>query len=479
MQELKNTPQNKNSFEVFDKDVDILKLSDEGIERATIACLMIDPSKMMECSTSLTPDDFINVNNKYLYDIMLALYKKNGAGKCSFDLASIMSIAESKGIKETFIQKSGGEEYIEFLNNVKNSMVDINRFTHYVARLTELNTKRKILSSLNSFKQDVVNSDKTADELAVMQRNAIDQILISSTSKEFEVGNIGDGATLFVEEAFKAKKSLIGISTGYKELDAKIEGLRKGTLTIVQAPRKTGKTSFLMNIGINTGIKKTIPTLMISTEMSDEEIRWRIIASLSGVAQNKIIKGALDDNERQKVRQAAQQLEKANFHHITMRGFTLDKLIGIVRKFTSNVVGFDYAGNVRECLIIFDYIKLPQAEIKSAKDLKEHKLLGSLADGLKILAGDLQIPIFSACQTNRAGDIASSYEMTWFCDTLMELTKKSDKEMEKDSLNNMFLGNQKLKITANRGAEEDHCGINLNYDGPTLTYSEITNHGFK
>lgn len=449
------------------------KLSDEGIERAILACLMIEPTKMVDCSTKLTIEDLVNQNNKYLYEIMLAVYKKHGAGKYSFDLASLISIAESNGAKDKFLEKSGGEEYIEYLTIVKNSMVDVNKFDSYLERILELSIKRKILKNVDEFKNEVLNSNLSPDELATKERNSLDVILLESDSNEFKVENLATNAESLVKEAMLQKKELIGIPTGFPNLDKKIEGLRKGTLTIIAAPKKTGKSAFLMNIGINVGIKRRIPTLMISTEMSDAEIMWRTISNLSSVPQNNIIKGLVSDKDKQKIDNAILEFKQGQFYHITLRGFTLEKIMGVVRKFISNHVGYLPNGEARDCLVLFDYIKMPQAELKSAKDLKEHKVLGMLSDGLKILAGEQMIPLVTACQTNRAGDVANSYELTWFCDTYMELTKKTQKEMDNNAMASMYTGNQRLKITANRGAEEDHKGLDFDYHGELLQYIDI------
>ena len=120
---------------------------------------------------------------------------------------------------------------------------------------------------------------------------------------------------------------------------------------------------------------------------------------------------------------------------------------------------------------------MPQAGTGSTKEEKEYKILGQFADALKILAGDLDIPVLTACQTNRAGEVANSYELTWFCNTFMELTAKSDKELQNDLEAGVYLGNQRLKIVDNRGGAEDHDGINLDYNGAVLKYNEVANAG--
>ena len=116
---------------------------------------------------------------------------------------------------------------------------------------------------------------------------------------------------------------------------------------------------------------------------------------------------------------------------------------------------------------------MPTAGSSSKKEEKEYKILGQIADSLKQLAGDLEIPILTACQTNRSGDVANSYELTWFCDTFMELKNRPESELITEEASGNYGGNQKLKIVANRGGEENHTGIIFDYCRPVLSYIEI------
>lgn len=449
-------------------------LVDEGIERAVLGCLIKQPALMTECVSRLKDTDFVNENNKYLYSIMTAIYNKTGGHNVSFDTSTLLSLARQKGVEEDFIRKSGGSEYIEFLNIVKDSMISIDKFKFYLETLSNYSIRRKLYENVELFKQEIQNSDTNPEELIIKQQNKVNDILLNSANNNRVIHNISVNLDKFIEDSFKVKKNLIGISTGFKEFDRYIEGLRRKALTVICAPRKTGKTAFLGNIGINVGIRQGIPTLMISTEMGDDEIICRILSNLSGVQYNKILKGQLDDKERVFFKQASEKLRNGKFYHITMRDFTLEKIVACVRKFVYNTVGFNEDGTVKDCLVIFDYIKLPQ-EGGNGKERKEYRELSQLEDGLKILAGDMDIPFLTACQTNRAGEVANSFELTWFCDTWAELTKKTQKELDKDQAENVYLGNQRLKITAQRAGEENHTGINFDYNGPTLSYIEIAN----
>lgn len=446
-------------------------------ERAILACLMKEPVKMIDCSTKLTPEDFAGPNNRYLYRIMSHIFAKSGGKKCDFDITSLIERAKELGKEEQFLEASGGRDQLEFLKTIKDSdgFVSLENFDGYVDTIYSLSVKRKLLDNAEAFKEKIFSTEVTPEELMVQEQKELDNILISKGADTEKISNVAGLADDYLYNGLWVKKrDIVGIKTGFSQLDRTIEGLKRKNLVIVCAPKKTGKSAFLMNIGLNVGVRQNIPTLMVSTEMPDEEILTRCLSNLSGIREQDVIKGSFNNQDEQaKVIKAQAALEAGSFYHLFMPGFTLEKVIAVCRKFVNNTVGFNDDGTVKDCLFMFDYIKMPQVGLSAKREEKEYKVLGQMADALKILSGQLDIPILTACQTNRGGDVANSFELTWFCNTFMILQNKTDREMQKEEGEGGYMGNQKLRITDNRGGEENHKGINIEYNKPLLKMTEV------
>ncbi len=453
---------------------DNIALSNDAAERAILTSLIKVPGLMVDCSLRVNPEDFTNEHNRYLYKLMLHIFtSKNGKKDYTFDLSSLHILAKERGAEQLFLERSGGKDYIEFLTITKDSWVDISNFENYIATVHNLAVKRKLVQNLEAFQNKILNTEADPEELMIQEQNSLNEILVTMGNNSTELINLGSLSSMFIENALKTKKEIIGIRSGFQKLDRTIEGIQSSRLYVVAAPRKTGKTAFLLNVGINVGVRDRIPTLMISTEMNDDQIMSRILSSLSGINEKDVLKGNINEKEKERLYLAQEKFNAGKFYHIYMPGFTVEKIIASVRRFVHEAVGFDSNGKPKECLVLFDYLKLPQAGIQS-KDQKEYKVLGLICDSLKMLAGNMDIPILTACQTNRAGDTANSYEITWFCDTYMELTKRPQKEIERNMQNNVNYGNQVLKIKASRNGEEsDDDGIGFQYDGNTITYTEV------
>jgi replicative DNA helicase len=418
----------------------------------------------------LEVDSFFNDNNKYLYAIMVGIFKKKVGSSFTFDISFLQSMARERGVEDNFIARSGGKSYLEFLTLTKDSLVDCSSFGNYVDRIISLHTKRKLLISLNDASNKVLSSKDSPDELMVSAQEGINTLL--NSSKKVDYVNIGSLASSYIETSLKEKKTVLGIPTMFKTLDSVLHGLKRKSLTIIMAPRKTGKSTFLMNVALNVSVCQGLPVLMVSTETPDEEMLSRVMSNLSDVDEYKIASGNLSSAELNSVRSAEVKIKSSNFYNIYIPVFSIEKVVSIIRKFVDKVVGYDQNGKVKDCLIVFDYIKMPQSDLGKSAEMKEYKVLGLITDCLKGLAGELDVPVFAACQTNRGGDVASSYEITWFCNTFMELKKKSESEIEKEKEMGNYSGNQRLKITANRGGAE--CGgIDFEFYGNILKYQEI------
>jgi replicative DNA helicase len=75
-----------------------------------------------------------------------------------------------------------------------------------------------------------------------------------------------------IEYRYNHKNEMIGVPTGFYDLDNLTAGLQKSDLVILAARPSMGKTAFCLNMAQNIGIKKKIPVAIFSLEMSKEQL---------------------------------------------------------------------------------------------------------------------------------------------------------------------------------------------------------------
>ena len=107
-----------------------------------------------------------------------------------------------------------------------------------------------------------------------------------------------------------------------------------------------------------------------------------------------------------------------------------------VEKVTSLIRQYKIQYNIDYC--IFDYIKLPTSDVNSLNTAQEYQRLGYFTTCLKDMAGICDIPILTACQSNRsdldntdpdASCIGGSYRILQLATKLFFLRNKTPTEL--------------------------------------------------
>ena len=289
---------------------------------------------------------------------------------------------------------------------------------------------------------------------------------------------MGDSAEEILELRASHPNTIPGLEVGWTKFDYYTNGGQPGDLIMLCARAKTGKSTALTNWATKIAIKDKIPVLYFDTEMNAREQEDRILSILSGVPHKEIISGMyVCDTENGKanekiaaLKDATTQMREGNYFHIHMPSFTMDKVAAVAKKFKLQY-------NIQA--IFFDYLKFPASQVASLKSVQEWQMLGYIASGLKDLAATLKIPIWSACQENRANitsekknetNVGGSDRILQLASKLIFLSNKTDEEIAKEGIIN---GNQRLYIAYQRNGESDCPPINIKFDRPRSTQYEI------
>lgn len=179
---------------------------------------------------------------------------------------------------------------------------------------------------------------------------------------------------------------LIGQPTGFLSLDDAIGGWRKGDMYAVAARTGGGKTAFCLGTGLNIA-EQGGSVFYASLEMSAHMMALRSIAAMTGVPSMSIEKGYLKDETFRMVKDAVLKLKglPIYFYDQTLDTIGLTMLLSKMQ----NEHGLDVS--------IVDYIAL----IKTQGD-SGYERVTKLADDVKGLATDFDIPMITVSQLNRA-----------------------------------------------------------------------------
>jgi len=446
-------------------------ITDITIERIVLAYIVHSYDHFMDALSFISDEDFGIPFNRLVFRSCFSVYKQELTAVDKLTLINeLLNMFTSKKndpvVKQCVELNTSGVANINLqvdsLYEIASSF-DFSNIGLYLKRFLNISKKNRLLACLNK-KSD--NIEKVLLDHDIESLNLINDVEIGILDL-MEKDNIGNdpeemfsNMDLYVEKILNNKVDMIGLSTGFPILDDRIDGLVNGTLNIITAFKKGGKSACCMNIALHVAFKLGIPILYVDTEMSTEQNYPRILSRLTKIPEKRIKRGNLTDAEKELVVLAAKILkDKGKYYHKYMPGFTLDAVIALIRKFHSkHGIG----------LVIFDYIKSGSQEDFST--IKEYQLLGNTTIALKDLSGILNIPILAAVQRGRSGDIADSDRIARYADTVIVLEEKTKEEVEKlgfsGGLHKFFIKHSR------RGGETPPEGIGIHFRKSILNIQE-------
>lgn len=445
-----------------------------GNEAAVLACVFKDATNYFEVEAKLADQDFLTPHHKALWTIIKTLMR---ADVTIIDLAAVMNQASVLKMEEGV----GGYDYVSSLFEKSVNPANIQ---FYLDRVADASTKYQIIqavdeiSHLTERNKTLTGETLTAADLVDFSQNKFLEIAVNS-ERGTDAEDLAEGLEEMLAEVIANPTTVRGLNTGFQRLDEAINGLEPGTLTVLGARPKVGKSTFLLNSAINIACRTGTPVLYIDTEMSIREQRMRLVSILSQVPERDIKNGTFYNNEadRQAVEEAKELASKGMILHKYYPDFTAEAVSSITRKYHHQYgIG---------CLI-FDYIKLPDSDLQHIGNVKEHQALGYLCVALKNLAGQLNIPVFTAAQIGRLGankghisasEFADSDRILRYANTLLGLSQKTKKELnelaeEFGSDQVIKMGSHRLQILDTRAGGTNFVGLDINFRKKVLTMRE-------
>jgi len=425
-----------------------------GDERALIHYSLKDINNFYTICSKMTVNDFLYLQHKTMFLIMKSIVDKNVG---NLDTSMVISEAQAEGV----FSNIGSYDYIRSINEMH---LPNENFDTYLENVVEASTKYKLFNSLNDNIDEITKNSKkgksSADLIGRVENNILD---LSTESKAIhEPINLGDGLREYIDEKRTNRVEMSGISTGYPILDKQLDGLVPGTLTVISARKKMGKSTFLSNVASYISFMSKIPVLYIDTEMTFPEWRDRIVAHMSGVKERTVKHGGYNDDQYKRIMKCVKIIENAKLFHEYMPGYSLEKIVALYKKYKiKHGIG----------LGIFDYLKEPDSSSLD-RQRKEYQVLGDVTTKLKDLAGELDIPFLTAVQLNRSNDIADSDRIARYGDVIAQWGEMTADDIE---VGGRECGRYKLVIKdSRRGGSTPEHGIGYWFFKQTLSIKEVT-----
>ena len=176
----------------------------------------------------------------------------------------------------------------------------------YYARIVQAKRyERELVEAIEKLSRDLYDKTLNVRE----KKELFDQAVLSLTvDGESENQSLAAIAKRLWNSLHTTEQESICVQTGYESIDEQIGGFAPGEIAIIAGRPSDGKSTMLLEMAL--GISLHRPVLLLSMEMSQESLAYRVLANLSRISILNIKNGDLNAAQEEKLLAAYQQISR-------------------------------------------------------------------------------------------------------------------------------------------------------------------------
>ena len=354
---------------------------DLDAEQSVLGSILIDSRCITDIIGVVQPEDFYLQQNKEIFEVIYSM----------FNLAqAIDPVTVLDKMREAGVHRDNSRDYIMQLMEITPTAANAVRYANIVREKAMLRNLSQAGVDITAMVQEQVG---TPAEMLESAEKKIYALRKGDRRDSLEhIGTILHKVYDRLNELAQSDSTIPGLSTGLRDLDAKINGLNKGNLLLVAARPAMGKTSFALNMALNVAKKYKKTVAFFSLEMSREELAMRLLSSESFVDSQKMATGKLTEDEWVKIGMASSALSQTDIRVDDNGGITVAEMNAKLRR-------LDNLG-----LVVIDYLQLMQSSGYSKSNENRVQVVSDISRSLKVMAKELNVPVICLSQLNRAAE---------------------------------------------------------------------------
>jgi replicative DNA helicase len=329
----------------------------------------------------ISAEMFYSSDYKIIYQAICDL-KKNSI-EINFD--TVCNVLEVTNVKKNNIY-----DYSPLITELVNQSTKVAELESYVILLLEKYLRRKLILSIGKISKLAYDNSLSLENIF----DQAEQLLFDVTQNKPNLGLLPASEVLletFLDLEKRSKQGqLIGVPSGFFDLDLLTQGFQKSDLIIIAGRPSMGKTAFALSIARNVADLQPFPVVVFSLEMSRNQIIYRLLSNESGISNSKLRSGIIKSNEWRLISKAINSLSDLNIYLDDKSDITISD---IKIKLTNLKLRFGSLG-----IIIIDYLQLiSDIQVKDSR-VQE---LSRITRNLKLLAKEFNVPIIVLSQLSR------------------------------------------------------------------------------
>lgn len=349
-------------------------------EKIILSSLLISSEAIDLVIRTVKIETFYFKNHQQLYKVILEMYNK----KIPIDILTLNTFLQDQGL----LNSIGGTQILVDLINQVPSLIYLEDYI----RLVQDKFLRRLMIKLG---YQIINSAYITNIPLELILSDLETNVFTLTN-QLQTQKISSSAELLSNLFLQIKQnskttSLIGLESGFYDLDSFTNGFQKSDLIIIAGRPSMGKTALSLNIALNITKNTNLPVLFFSFEMTKEQLIYRILTTETKINNQRLKSGNLYKEDWLNLNKSIQDISALPLFIDDTPNLTISDIKLKIKKiiFEQNKIG----------LVIIDYLQLMQ----NTKSTTENRVqeLSQITRFLKTIAREFQVPIIALSQLSR------------------------------------------------------------------------------
>ena len=350
-------------------------------EQSVIGSMLMDKDAIIAASEILSEADFYQRSYGIMFDAMTELFNE---GK-PVDLVTLQDRLKEKDVPPEVSS-------LEFVREILGTVPTSANAKSYANIVREKAVLRRLIKVTEEIANSCYAGRDPLDQILSDTEKAVFDLLQNRDSAEFvPIRQVALNVLERIEAASKNPGTVTGIPTGFIDLDYKTSGMQPSDLVLIAARPSMGKTAFVLNLVDHVSVRKGLPCMVFSLEMSKEQLVNRMLAMESNVDSQKLRTGSLTDSDWDAVVEGIGIIGNSKLLIDDTPGISITELRSKCRK-----MKLEYGLS----MVIIDYLQLMTGSGRTGENRQQE--ISEISRSLKALARELNAPVIALSQLSRA-----------------------------------------------------------------------------
>lgn len=354
-------------------------LSDHDAEREVLAAILVSPALLEDARSRLMADDWHDPHHRGVWQAMCAVADAEG------DPADLNALLREL----TAIGKRPATAWMQAFAVLSDRAGTTRHFGRYVAAVAEASQRRQVKDLGEWAAAEAAQGPEDHGEWLEKLQAQVTRIAEARAPMVMRDSPTVLRSTLDqIERAGERGGALTGVSTGLRDVDAILGGLRPGELLIVAARPAMGKTAFGVGCVTHTALASDMRWAVFSLEMPAESLMLRQISSQALIDMERLRTGRLSDDDWPRMVTASDDLRRQPTQWA-------DSTAANLRSIRAECARLQRNGGLDGVMV--DYLQLMQG----SRGVPREQQIAQISRGLKALALELGVCVIAISQLNR------------------------------------------------------------------------------